>query len=323
MYNFIMKQIIKLKDIADKAGVSINTVSRALRDCSDIGEETKNKIKKIAQELEYVPNGVSYFMRSGKTNLIGIVVSSVTNPYFTICANEIVNKIQKYNYFGMILVSNGVFDKDLLFTLLQNRVCGIISFSDIDQSVSDYCYKNKIPMVLVGIKSKSKGISSLYPDNYYCGQLVGKEFLNQYRNKPCYINCMSVSVNADRRQGFFDVLSSHNIHCDEYNCRFEDGPIINHNVAEQIIQNKNDFIFCFNDEIASVIIDLLDKENYTDYSIFGVDALSSYLCICKKIPSVGADYKYISDRCTDILMKKINHDDCDYQEVYPISLIKS
>lgn len=316
------KPIVRLKDIAERTGVSINTASRALRDCSDIGEETKKKIKKVAEEMGYIPNTLSDFIRGGRTNFIGVVVSSTTNPYFTICINEFVKKIQSMNFYPMILISqHGVMDKELLMKLVLTRVCGIVSFSDVNEDVSAYCYERKIPLVLVGTRPKDKFVNAIYPDDYNCGKLVGEEFLKQDKSKPCYINCDSVSVNSLRRQGFIDKASEKAKTIDEYHCRFEDGPVINKSLVKGIIERGNDFIFCFNDEIASVIIDQLEEEGYSGYAVYGVDGISKYMHICRKIPSVGADFGYIIGRCVDILMRKIELDDSVYQEDYPTTLI--
>lgn len=318
------KPIVRLKDIAEKTGVSINTVSRALRDCSDIGEDTKKNIKQIADEMGYVPNTFPDFIRSGRSNFIGVVVSSTTNPYFTICINEFVKRIQGMNFFPMILIcQNGVFDKELLLKLVTTRVCGIVSFSDVTDDVADWCHDYKIPLVLVGIKPRTKFVNAIYADDYKCGLLVGEEFLRQNKSRPCYINCESVSTNIYRRQGFLDKISSKALKVDEYHCRFEDGPVINKALSKQIISNQNDFIFCFNDEIASVIMDLLDKEGYTGCEVFGVDGISKYLHICRKIPSVGADFEYIVRRCVEILLKKIDRDEKYYQEMYAVSLMNT
>lgn len=316
------KTIVRLKDIAERCGVSINTASRALRDCSDIGETTKKKIKKIAEDMGYVPNTISDFMRSGgKTNFVGVVVSSTTNPYFTICINEIVKKLQGINYYPMIFIShNSILDKELLMKMLSMRVCSIVCFSDVDDEVCKYCYDIKLPLVLVGITPRNKYVNSLYPDGYKCGKLVADEFLRMGKKRPAYVNCDNVVENEYRRRGFSDRLTKEGVKFDDYFCRFESEPSVNSALCRQIIENGNDFLFCFNDEIASVMLDLLESAGRSDITVFGVDGISQYLRICRKIPSVGADFGHIVGRCVEILLHKIDHDDKIYQEVYPTSI---
>ena len=65
--------VCKLKDVAEKLGISINTVSRALNDKSGMSDELKHKIKETAKELGYVHNMSASYLRTGRTNTIAIV----------------------------------------------------------------------------------------------------------------------------------------------------------------------------------------------------------------------------------------------------------
>ena len=65
----------RLKDIAERANVSINTVSRALKGKSDISKETSRRIRKIAKELGYVPHAAAASLRSKTTKTIGVIVT--------------------------------------------------------------------------------------------------------------------------------------------------------------------------------------------------------------------------------------------------------
>ena len=74
--------MVKLKDIAARAGVSIMTVSKALRDLKDIAPGTRARIQKLAAEMGYVPDLSAQLMRSGKTKLFGLIISAATNPIY-------------------------------------------------------------------------------------------------------------------------------------------------------------------------------------------------------------------------------------------------
>src|SRR5437868_15112472 len=75
-------RMIRLKDIAEKAGVSLMTVSKALRDSSDISLKTRERIRKLAAELRYVPDSMAAGLRTKRSNLFGVVVSSIADPIF-------------------------------------------------------------------------------------------------------------------------------------------------------------------------------------------------------------------------------------------------
>jgi DNA-binding LacI/PurR family transcriptional regulator len=74
--------MVKLKDIAERAGVSIMTVSKALRESRDISSATRARIRKLAEDMGYVPDLSAQLMRSRKTKLFGLIISAATNPIY-------------------------------------------------------------------------------------------------------------------------------------------------------------------------------------------------------------------------------------------------
>ena len=76
--------MVRLKDIAYRAGVSVMTVSKALRDAKDISVATKARIKDMAEEMGYVPDAAAAGLRTRSTRLFGLVISTLTNPIFEI-----------------------------------------------------------------------------------------------------------------------------------------------------------------------------------------------------------------------------------------------
>jgi LacI family transcriptional regulator len=74
--------MIRLKDIAQRAGVSVMTVSKALHDAPDISTATKARIRLLAQQMGYVPNTLALELRTRKTKLLGLILPAITNPIF-------------------------------------------------------------------------------------------------------------------------------------------------------------------------------------------------------------------------------------------------
>lgn len=74
--------MVRLKDIAHHAGVSVMTISKALRDAPDVSANTKARIKALAQQMGYVPDSSAQGLRTRTTKLFGLVIPSITNPVF-------------------------------------------------------------------------------------------------------------------------------------------------------------------------------------------------------------------------------------------------
>src|SRR5580765_343519 len=74
--------MIRLKDIAERAGVSVMTVSKALRDAHDVSAATKTRVKLLAQQLGYVPDSSAQGLRTRNTRLFGVVLPSCADPFY-------------------------------------------------------------------------------------------------------------------------------------------------------------------------------------------------------------------------------------------------
>jgi len=72
--------MVRLKDIAARAGVSLMTVSKAMREASDVAAQTRTRIRLLAHQMGYVPNSMAQGLRNRTTRLLGLILSTVANP---------------------------------------------------------------------------------------------------------------------------------------------------------------------------------------------------------------------------------------------------
>lgn len=310
------------KDIAEKLGVSINTVSRALRNSPEISEELKAKIKQLANEMGYIPNCVANFMRGGKTNFVGIVVNSFTNPYYTLCLDRLVVQLSRYDYSPFILASeNNLFDYKTLTKLIMNHVCAVITFSEMDENVINYFEGSDMPIVSIGIPPQRDDIDAVFADDICFGQIAAIEYLKSNRTHPCYIGTDLKESSNLRKEKFISMLNENNINVDEYNVVFKDRESKAKELLDEFKKNKNDFFYCYNDEIASFVSEILEDNNIEGISIYGVDGTPKYLPICRKFNSIGYSFGRIVELCIQILFAKLKGDKKTYQIKYEPYLI--
>lgn len=81
--------MVTIKDVAKRAGVSVMTVSRVINGSKNVKESTREKVLKAIEELGYVPNSVARSLILKKTLTIGLVISDITNPFFTTIARGV------------------------------------------------------------------------------------------------------------------------------------------------------------------------------------------------------------------------------------------
>src|SRR5205809_4984996 len=90
--------MVRLKDIAARAGVSVMTVSKVLRDAPDISTATNARVRALAQQMGYVPDSLAQGLRTRTTKLFGLVVSAMTNPIFVRVVMAIEERAHELGY---------------------------------------------------------------------------------------------------------------------------------------------------------------------------------------------------------------------------------
>ena len=94
--------MVTLKDVAQKAGVNISTVSRVLNSNKNISSKTAEIVRQAAKELGYVPNYTARILAGKKSNIIGIMVPEIHSDYYSNIINAIELNLQKKGYFLFI-----------------------------------------------------------------------------------------------------------------------------------------------------------------------------------------------------------------------------
>src|SRR5437867_1938474 len=90
--------MVRLKDIAERAAVSVMTVSKVLRDAPDVSAATKDRIRALARQMGYVPDSLAQGLRTRTTKLFGLVVSAMTNPIFARVVMAIEERAHELGY---------------------------------------------------------------------------------------------------------------------------------------------------------------------------------------------------------------------------------
>ncbi len=282
-----------LKTIAYELKLSINTVSRALRDCDDISEKTKKIVRQKAIEMGYLPNSVLYSMKSSDSHLIGIIINNIQNFYFSIMNSKLTYYLKKEGYLGVIIPLFGnEFNVDVVKECIYQRVDGIISFVEPTKESLDVVKINKIPLLIVGRHIDDDYCDEIYTDDYHGGELAA-EYLSKYGVK----NYIYVGINgsecAERRYSGFKDYIRDKLKTNKYKkvmieCFEKYIPFIK--------ENKNIGIFCYNDEHYYLVKSILEKHNVNidEIKFIGYDAINANLEGTVYIPSIGFDYDAIA-----------------------------
>lgn len=308
---------ITIKDIAKLAGVSHATVSRALNDSPLISDKTKEKIKKVANENNYIPNYSAKSLKLDKSYNIGVFLSAFegTSASFFYSSIKGVNRLMKERSYNLVV--NAIDDLNGNYSMVNSKhYDGILVFSQKreDDAFIKYIGALNIPVVVLNRKIDISGTTCVYSDDrngayqavHYLteqghrkiGLIKGKEgFSNSSKRSDGYeIAMLEAGLIIDKKliaTGKFDVISGYN-------------------AMSKILQRNKEIptaMFCSNDEMAfGAIKAILEKGLRVpeDISIVGFDDIEMCEYSTPELTTVRREVVGIAYSGTKILFEMLD-----------------
>lgn len=242
-----------IRDVAKRANVAASTVSRVLNDSGYVSEETRKKIKKAMEELDYIPNELARNLFRKKTGIVAMMVPDISHPFFSSLAKYIEKELYERGYKTMLCSSSNDVDreKDYMEMLKRNVVDGIITGA---HSLEDEDYK-KIDKPIIMLDRFVDNIPAVISNHKRGGELAAEKIIES--------GCKNV-IQVCGHGG--DNLPSHQRHISFNNI------IKKHNIKINTVEiDWNRFDFEFYMKIAN---DIMDK--YPDMDgVFAADMLAA------------------------------------------------
>ena len=304
-----MNRRITLVDIAEATGYSVNSVSRALMDAKDISEKTKEYIRKVADELGYIPNKAAASLKKGNSKIIGVLYDNLLNPYYNSICHYLEGTLSSRGYV-LVYSRTAQFDMDAYTNMLSRNLEGIISFLVPTEEVEQRIKKQKFPTVIIG--RKAKYTSSVYADDKRIGYLAAQTLIEQKCKNVAYIGEVeSTGISTLRAEGFAMEMTNNGINC-QISYRKEDGSF--EEIIESCLENKGlDGIFCFSDYLAFKVLKYLKKYNREDIAVVGVDNIKNEIDVPVEFVSIGQDKEKIVNDVLKLLFNQINNSNFETQ----------
>ncbi len=305
-----------LKSIAYELNLSINTVSRALRDCDDISASTKEKVRQKAFEMGYLPNSISQFIKKDGKKLIAIVLNNFKNLYFQIICDKLVSLFETENFdFTIVYSMNKKLSLSLLKQCISERVDGIVTLLEPEDDMIDYAKLNHMPIIMIGRHLDKDYVDEVYTDDEMGGTLAANYLANYHQiNKFIYVKMPNVECSKRRQQAFVNTISNLS---DKNQVMVIEPKQVNQSMLKLINEGYLG-IFCFSDEIAYDLLYSLNKVVpnvrivYPHLHIVGFDTVSKCIHGLIDLTSVSFDYdaickeaiRLLKDRFKDIQRTK-------------------
>ncbi len=202
-----------IKDIASAAGVSLATVSRVINDGPKVGKATRERIKKIMEEMGYRPNANARALVNKRSASLGVVLAELSDPFFATLAHGIENTTRKHNV--QILMSSGSIEQDTerqaIETLLEHRCEAMVVHSKAldDDTVVDL--SKQVPgFVLINRYIPAIANRCVWLDNIAGGRTMAKYMLSQgHRDLAVISSRYQIEDPVHRIQGIREELEQY------------------------------------------------------------------------------------------------------------------
>jgi LacI family sucrose operon transcriptional repressor len=269
-----------IKDVAKYAGVSVTTVSRIMNNRGAISEMTRNKVYKAMEELNYHPNEIAKSLYTKKSNLIGLILPDISNPFYAEETKYIAESLYVNNYKIMLCTASNdcIREKEYINMLQRNQVDGIIIGSHTLR-LEEYM-KLKLPIVALD-RYLGKNIPVVSADHVQGGSLAANELIRAgCKNVLQFKGSSKVATPSNERHSEFSkVMKENNINCTSIEFpvnffSFDDYPPL---IKKTLDSNPNiDGIFA-GDTVAFAVIRELLSRNFKipdDIKIVGYDGIA-------------------------------------------------
>ena len=311
--------VLTMKDIARELGISVSTVSRALKDSPRISEEKRRMVQQYAREHNFTPNVLAESLRHSRvqpSRVIGVIVPEFTHYYFSSILTGIEEAAIARGYYIMVALSDEQYEREVRICEMfhQQKVCGVIVSQAKDTRRYDHFQKlldSQIPIVFYDRICTGVNASRVVVDDYM-GAFTAVQHLIETgcRRIAFYGSPMQLEISKNRFNGYKDALLKRGLPFDEHLVRICD----NRQDAELITPDLfdgdyyPDAFFAVNDDTAIGILYTVKRMGLRvpeDISICGFTNGQRAVACDPMLTTVEQRGKRVGEEAAEILIDKV------------------
>ena len=308
---------VSIKDIAKVAGVSHTTVSRALRGSSLISDETTRRIQETALALGYFPNAAAQSLKTNRSQALGVIVSSIDDPYFSEILQGI-EEIAQGNHYSLFIAASqrdAERERTIVRSMRQHRVDGIIICSTpFSSERSQQLSKYGVPIVMVNNQAAEEYRYSIYHDDMDGSRQVTRHLIELGHHKIAYLgNSSSGRTTQDRLAGFRCEMEAAALSLpNEYIFEIPGSePEKGIKAAEHFLKlpDRPTAIVCFNDMLAIGMLKALQQLEVhvpEDISITGFDNIVFSNYTNPPLTTFDQPKRFIGQKAAELVLSLLN-----------------
>lgn len=327
------KHRTSLKDLARELGVSIATVSRALRNSPEIGKDMQEKVKALAVKLNYRPNPFARSLRREAPKMIGVIVPNLVTHYYAAVLDGIEDEARKTGY--SIISANShedcMTEAHITDNFINLHVEGIIAC--LAQNTTDYKHFDEvadmgIPLVFFGRTCMTDRFSSVTANGDEAAQQATQHLIDTGSRRIAFIGGPNhLDMVKRRKHGYLEALRENSIPIERelVFCNKIDYDVALSACTEMLTRkNRPDAILAFNDIITFAAFNAIKKQNLRipdDVALIGFtdDAHAEY--VTPRMSAIADQSHLLGETACRLLLKNIEGDKTVYKEIVPQKLI--
>lgn len=313
------KQPLTMKDIATQLGVSVATVSRALKNSPNISKQRREMIQRYAREHDYYPNVIAEQLRHSRqkpSQIIGVILPEIVHFYFASILSGIEEKAKERGYRIMVAQSDERYEREVEIceSFMKNKVCGIIVSQAKDTERYDHFKKlvtNGIPLVFYDRICPALNASRVVVDDYQGAYKAVSYLIETGCKRIAFFGAnMNMQISKNRFNGYKDALYHHGmqphddliLQCD------------NRDDAERITpallrrKDRPDGFFAINDETAIGILYTAKRMGFRvpdDVAVCGFTDSERAVSCDPMLTTVKQDGREVGSQATDVLIDTV------------------
>jgi len=322
-----------LKDLAKELGVSIATVSRALRSSPEIGKEMQQRVKDLAQKMNYRPNPFAQSLRKAAPRMIGVVVPNLVTHYYAAVLDGIEDEARRAGYSVISANSHENFEDEALAVdnFVGLHVEGIIAC--LAQNTTDYSHYEEIaemgiPLVFFGRTCLTDRFSSVTANGDEAARQATLHLLETGSRRIAFLGGPNhLDMVRRRKHGYLEALREYKIPIDRDLVVCD---TIDYQVAlaatRRLLQMSNppDAILAFNDIITFAAFTAIKDSHLRipeDVALIGFtdDAHAAY--VTPRMSAIQDQSHQMGVTACQLLLKSINGDPTVYKKIVPQQLV--
>ncbi len=327
------KRRTSLKDLARELGVSIATVSRALRNSPEIGQEMQQKVKLLAKELNYRPNPFARSLRQEAPKVIGVVVPNLVTHYYAAVLDGIEDEASKAGYSVISANSHEDFaaESRAIDNFIGLHVEGIIAC--LAQDTTDYSHFEEIadmgiPLVFFGRTCLTDRFSCVTANGDEAAQMATQHLIDTGSRRIAFIGGPNhLDMVRRRKHGYLEALRENRLPIDRslVACGKIDYDVALEAATDLLARpDRPDAILAFNDIITFAAFNAIKRIGLripADVALIGFtdDVHASY--VTPRMSAIADQSHLIGVTACDLLLRSIGGDTKIYREIVPQKLV--